>query len=453
MSADYDDIASQLDDAANIACVGPSTLLRVEIGDILTADIAPPAFVIEPLIPRSHVSLLGSHGGAGKSIAALAWCAHVACGRPWAGFHVEQGRVLYVTLEDPGDLVRFRLRRIIEAFRLDADELAEKLAILDGSAIDGTLAGEASAFGIRDLVMTPAFDQIAEAAKGCALVIIDNASDAFGGDENSRRQVRRFMRALTSIARANDAGLLLLAHIDKAAAKFGSNGNTYSGSTAWHNSARSRLALVTTEGGGLELVHEKSNLSKLADPVALIWNDSVLLPSSADMQQVAAESQARSDADTLLDVIRIANAAGTKVPVALSGPSTACHALDPFAEFEHFRGKGGHARAKSAIVHLLREGKLAKVEYRDGYRNRRERLELAQQLTQEPTQSASEGASEGARKESPIPPSATNARGERVSRVSPGTESTNAQLTQLTQSAKCRACDGEGCAHCEVAHD
>ena len=74
--------------------------------------------------------------------------------------------------------------------------------------------------------------------------------------------------ALAAIARHHDAALVLLAHIDKNAAKDGARGNSYSGSTAWHNSARSRLALMEQDGH-IQLLHEKANLSKKAPPLEM----------------------------------------------------------------------------------------------------------------------------------------------------------------------------------------
>ena len=58
------------------------------------------------------------------------------------------------------------------------------------------------------------------------------ASDAYDADENSRRQVRAFVKALARMVRNHNGAVLLLAHVDKVAARYGSNGNTYSGSTA-----------------------------------------------------------------------------------------------------------------------------------------------------------------------------------------------------------------------------
>jgi RecA-family ATPase len=46
-------------------------------------------------------------------------------------------------------------------------------------------------------------------------MLVDNASDAYGGDEIQRRQVRAFIRALVDIARLNNCAVMLLAHVDK----------------------------------------------------------------------------------------------------------------------------------------------------------------------------------------------------------------------------------------------
>ncbi|NDC04341.1 MAG: hypothetical protein EBZ81_15590, partial [Betaproteobacteria bacterium] len=78
-------------------------------------------------------------------------------------------------------------------------------------------------------------------------IVIDNASDVFADNENDRTAVRGFMRALNLIAHATGAACLLLAHVDKASVRGGAGqttNSTFSGSTAWNNSARSRWAMV-----------------------------------------------------------------------------------------------------------------------------------------------------------------------------------------------------------------
>lgn len=74
-------------------------------------------------------------------------------------------------------------------------------------------------------------------------LIVDNASDTFDGNEIRRTEARGFVRGLRAPVRKQGGAVLLLAHIDKSAAKGFGGGGSYSGSTAWHNSARSRLVL------------------------------------------------------------------------------------------------------------------------------------------------------------------------------------------------------------------
>lgn len=331
-------------------------LRLVDLAGLLTTPTPAPPYVIHGLIPRRVVTLLGGHGGAGKSIAGLTLAAHVAGGaHTWAGFAVEDGRALYVSLEDPGDVVRYRLRKIVEAYALDAAKIERRLIVLDGTGSDGTLAGEVSDMGVRRIAFTGTLTELEDAAQGHRLIVIDNASDAFSANENERRLVREFIRKLGSIAQETDAGLVLLAHIDKAAARNGSQGNSYSGSTAWHNSVRARLALAANDGV-VELVPEKLNHGKLAEPITLEWSDAgVLVP--VDRTTTPAGGQA--DDEAVMAALRAAQAAGVDVGSARSGPSTAQSILATFPELPpHLHGLKGRRAFWAAVGRLTAAGKV-----------------------------------------------------------------------------------------------
>lgn len=334
--------------------------LRFVATDLQTV-LTPPAHVIDRLVPRGVVTLLGAHGGAGKSILALILCAHVASGKTWAGHGIDQGRALVVSLEDPGDTVNFRLRRIVDAYGLDAGAVARNVRILDGTETDGTIAGEVRdrETGTLRLGCTMAYETLREAAKGCQLVVVDNASDAADFNENDRRLVRAFVRKLTQVAREHNAGLILLAHVDKAAARFGSQGNSYSGSTAWHNSARSRLALVNTEDGDIELLQEKAQFGKLADPIRMTWTEhGILVPMEVDTPHAAK----LEDTDSVLLALRAAWAAGVDVSAARTGPVTTRHVLATFEELpKSLRSKASNSAFWAAITKLQQSG-LVRVE-------------------------------------------------------------------------------------------
>lgn len=402
-----DQLERQLPDLGVAAVPQWSALTVVDLDNLMAAEPCPVRFLFDPLLPLRHVTLLGGHGGTGKSSLALVLGAHAACGRPWAGFPVERcSKVVFVSLEDEGALVRYRLRRIIAAYGLDSGVVAKGLLLLDGTEACAALMSEDSG-PYQRAAPTSVLSEMRQKVAGADLVIIDNASDAFDANENSRRDVRAFIRELASIAKRNDAAVMLLAHIDKAAAKGGAYGNSYSGSTAWHNSARSRLALVTDDSGGITLLHEKLNLGSKAEPVILSFDShGVLIPSvNLSGQLAGCEVTSAFDAQEALNVVRAAIEAGITVPAATTGPATAWHALELLPELAGiYRTKNGKKRFKAALVCLLRDGRLIREGYTKPNRHAGERLKLPLELAQTGMLGASEHASECAPCITPIPP-------------------------------------------------
>lgn len=351
-------------------------LVEVALGDVMSASLEPVRHAVKPWMPLRHVTLFGGHGGIGKSSLALAIGAHVACGLPFAGLEVEQSPVLFVSLEDEPSIVRLRLRRIIESYRLPAVRVLDGLRLLDGTQTFAALMTEGDGFNAAP-IFTPAYRELSSHVGNAGLIVIDNASDAFDANENSRRTVRAFVRGLAAIARKHNAAVVLLAHIDKAAAKGSANGNSYSGSTAWHNSARSRLALLE-EGGRILLAHEKANLSARAEPVPITFVDGVPVPEAgAQGDGLTAEDFDRTE---IIRAMKAAHDAGINVPASTTpGGHSAMKALEPLPEYgPTFQGKAGGRRAARAITALIRVGRIRRVEYKTPQRKTRERLELVE---------------------------------------------------------------------------
>jgi hypothetical protein len=350
-------------------------LAEVALGDVMSASLEPVRHAVKPWMPRRHVTLFGGHGGIGKSSLALAIGAHVACGLPFAGLEVEQSPVLFVSLEDEASIVRLRLRRIIEAYQLPAARVLAGLRLLDGTQNFAALMTEGDGFSAAP-IFTPAFHELSSHARDAGLIVIDNASDAFDANENSRRTVRAFVRGLAAMARKHDAAVVLLAHIDKAAAKGSAYGNSYSGSTAWHNSARSRLALLEDDGRIL-LVHEKANLSARAEPVAVTFVEGVPVPEAgAYGGGLTTEDFDRAE---IIRAMKAARDAGINVPASTTpGAHSAMKSLESLPEYgQTFRGKAGGQRAARAITALIRDGRIRRTEYKTPQRKIRVRLELA----------------------------------------------------------------------------
>ena len=353
---------------------GPKrSLLPVNLERLLNATAERPRFAIEPHVPLCVVTMIGGHGGTGKTVLALVLAAHKAAGHRWAGLEMPLGRVLFVSLEDDGSRVLYRLLRIAEHYGLDVEALKANLVVLDGSNSEAALVTELAEFGVRRLVATATMEELREMASGFDLVIVDNASDAFDADENHRRMVRAFLRMLGQIARDNDAGVVLLAHIDKSAARYGAAGNTYSGSTAWHNSCRSRLALVECDGG-LELRHEKSNFGPKAPTLRLAWAEhGVLIPLGEAPQADSADLE--GDAVAVLAAIRAAAAQGVRVGAGRSGPGNTLATLSTFAALpKRLKGAGGRDAFWGAVGHLQATNRIEVREEWSGSRHQQRSL-------------------------------------------------------------------------------
>jgi hypothetical protein len=371
-----DQLDRQLVELGSVAATPRLALLEVKLDDVMSASPDVVRYAVKPLMPRRHVTLFGGHGGIGKSSLALAISAHVACGLPFAGQEVEQSPVLFVSLEDEASIVRLRLRSIIEVYGLPAERVLASLRLLDGTQTITALMTEGDGFSAQP-VFTQAYRELEAGAHGAGLIVIDNASDAFDANENSRRMVRAFVRGLADIARKHNAAVVLLAHIDKSAAKDGARGNTYSGSTAWHNSARSRLALMEQDGRIL-LVHEKANLSAQAESLPFMFVDGVLVPEAGT--QCEGLTTDNFDHASIIRALTAAHDAGINVSASLApGAYSAMKALEPLPEYSlTFRGKAGGQRAARAITALIRDGRIQRAEYKAAHRKIRERLVLVE---------------------------------------------------------------------------
>lgn len=327
---------------------------------------APPAWWWRGYMPPGQVTLLGGHGGAGKSTLGLLLAAAATLGQPCLGQPTRPARVVFYSGEDPADVVEERLERITACMGWDFDAVAERLLVLDATVKDPALFREQrdrASFSMRALP-TATFGELRRFVElhQADLLVIDNASDAFDGDENARAQVRTFIRGLASLVRPRGGAVLLFAHVDKLAARLkGNAGDNYSGSTAWHNSVRSRLFLMDTtdekrrrpgDPTTLDLSHEKCNLGPRQPTVRLLWarNEAPKLAGAT-----AVDAEARRDEDDMLALVRLVSEVierGGWVPTADQGAKTANTVLK--AE------RGCPSGRTSAEIHrLLREAERA----------------------------------------------------------------------------------------------
>jgi len=350
----------------------------VPVGDLAHTQPAAPTFWWDRYLPAGVVTLLGAHGGTGKSMIALMLAVCIALGLPLFGIPTRRGRVVFFSGEDGAELVRYRLHWICQRLGVDPASLDGWLHVLDATAGDPTLFHEVGIGGKRQGLTTPSYAELREylGLHHIDVLIVDNASDAFDASEIDRARVRAFMRSLTRIAQEHGGAVLLLAHVDKGTSRGDRQGGTesYSGSTAWHNSARSRLYLSRDkDGGALLLEHQKANLGRQAEPLRLSWPEGgvpqVDQPLGGFVQHIADGT----DTKALLKLIH-----------EFYGRSEFI-ATDPRSRYHVVKVLGGEPtypkrRKPADVFKLLRDGErrnlIRRETYRDRYRRDAERWQL-----------------------------------------------------------------------------
>lgn len=396
-------------------------LPRVDLGELEHVLPTAPEWYWAGYVPAGHVTLFGGHGGMGKSTVALMLAVAMCTGRELFGQPTKACRVLFYSAEDGADMLRSRLARIVRAMALTGEELRDRLHVVDATLIDPVLFADRRIAGVQVGDVTPAYEALQTYVdeNDIDAVFIDNLSDVYGADENQRAAVRAFMRALKQLAPNRAITVVLLAHVDKTTARgLASGADSYSGSTAWHNSARSRLLLKATSDGALELVHEKCNVARRQDPIRIEWPTDGLPGVDSPPSGFSAGLQDKLDQRALLSLIHDRESLGTgSGKWVATSQNSANNAVKLFHGERTFPSR----RKPSEIFRLLssaeHQGLIARVEYRTGDRKVRERWALTPSglaLIGAPGAPGAPGGAVGA----PVSPSAPPAR--QVRRVAPG---------------------------------
>jgi RecA-family ATPase len=329
------------------------------------ADIepSPPRMIIDDWLPCGYAALLAGHGGVGKSGIALGLAACIALGRPWWGVQTTQRRALYLSCEDRTGVLHWRLARIGRHLGITLRDLHGHLEVLD-------LVGRDSVLWERDprtgYTLTAAFGRLRERMHGVELLVVDGVSDTYGGNENARSEVKRYVNALVSLIPPDTGAVLLVGHIAKPAAFNAQTTEGYSGSTSWHNSSRSRWYLYPETAqveagarpertGDLILELQKANLGRIDRALRFAWDSSAHLFVGREIVGATALDRAHRDRVEqrgILEALKGCADADVPVPAALQGPRTAYLVLSQRREFPDTLRGGGREKTYRFRHHI-----------------------------------------------------------------------------------------------------
>ena len=341
-----------------------------------------PQFILADWLPTGYATLLAGHGGAGKSAIALHLAVCIALGIAFFGVTAERRRVLYLSCEDRERVLHWRLAHICAWTGAKFTELAGWLDVLDLVGHDSVLWQQDPRTGYT---VTPAFDALARRMQlsGTQVLVVDGVSDAFGGNENARTEVKRFVNALLSLVPADDGALFLLGHVAKPAAKDAATGEGYSGSTQWHNAVRARWYLYPETAkddderdrrtGKLALELQKSNLGRTDQAMTFEWdNDAHMFLATGTFGTSALDRKHREETERS-GTVRAFGGCNAPIPIvvpaAMQGRRTAFNVLAQRPEFPESL-KRSPKRFWAHIEHLRQIGDIEEREYRrpDGHR-------------------------------------------------------------------------------------
>lgn len=338
----------------------------IDIGDWDGQPIPARQWIVDDMIPYHVVTMLTGDGGLGKSTLALQLAVSSVAEKPWLGRTVKSVNVLVVACEDDADELHRRCYSVLDSLGLSFGDLAGHLRIISAVGYDNVLV-EYEDFNSRGK-RTKFCEFVQQEAQkfGAQLIILDSLHDFFAGNENLRPQARQFINHLRDIAVVSNGAVLLLAHPSVAGI---ASGDGRAGSTAWHNTVRSRLYLVDEkkddrDDSDLKLKNNKANYGPRGLAIPLVYKDGVFI--ATDTTRKADPVYRKAAADTVfLDCLRERLSQGRPVS---QKPKASNYAP---REFVKMRKPGGwDMQDLAAAMERLFADKRIKVEsYRDASRN------------------------------------------------------------------------------------
>ena len=247
-------------------------------------------------IPVGEPGIMSGDGGTGKTKLALQLGAAVAAGLPdWVGSVVEtHGPVLVFSAEEKLKEMHRRMFNVLERRGLSFGALLRGRLHFICDHTDPVLGAVSRSTNVVQPTMSLLrLEKTVELIRP-ALVIVENAADVYGGNENDRPNVTRFVRSLLGrLTVPCESTVMLIQHPSLSGLN---DGTGRSGSTGWNNAGRWRnnfTAIKDDDNNLRQLEIIKNNYGPVGEKVRLRWERGVFVPevSASAPQQFAAQNK------------------------------------------------------------------------------------------------------------------------------------------------------------------
>lgn len=338
-----------------------------------------PQFIVADWIPTGYGTLFSGHGGVGKSGIALHLAICISLGRPFFGVPTQRRSVLYLSCEDRENVLHWRMSRICIYEGISMADLKGSFEVIDLVGRDTVLWQPKPAWDREGPQFTPAFAELSHRFLSTErrMLFVDGVSDTFGGNENSKVDVKQYVNVLLSLINADEGALVLIGHVNRATAS-GDGGTTegYSGTTGWNNSVRARWYLYperessedgpSRKTGNTTLDLQKSNLGVSEQSINFRWSEEFNIFVGEHQQQethVQRKERSSSEREGVIQALEGSILAGVRCPAAISGRRTSYHVLSARPEFPQslMGGKANVARF-NRLIEILRQEQIVITE-------------------------------------------------------------------------------------------
>lgn len=344
--------------------VWQSDLNDQSLAEILIKQRPAMEWLVEDMIPMAEVTLFTGDSGTGKSYLAQQLMMAVASGTPWLGMAVRKGSAYGLFCEDPEKIIHLRALAIVQRFGLEAADFSQ-MRVADRATEETELFGAALDGNPLNPNWTPLWRRFCTRMRKLrpTVCVIDTVADVFGGDENKRAQVRRFIRGLKHLAQELGTAFVVAAHPSIEGMRSGSG---YSGSTAWRGTVRSHLYFrLPDEDDRPErdkdqrlLTARKANYSGLAEDLRLHWDRGAFVRIDDDDAGTVASIRRRELCNHMIAMVADGEARGSLYSASPRAESRYIVNMLVIAHPEHSRNAAKHMLGDLLAQTVLLESKL-----------------------------------------------------------------------------------------------
>jgi len=257
--------------------------------------IEPRRWLVADQIPLGEPGIMSGDGGTGKTKLALQLAVAITAGlQDWAGFVVDaEGPAIVFSAEEKLKEMHRRTNDILQRRGLSFADLHGGLHFICDP--DDEVLGRPDIRGIVQPTLSLLRLERTIVKLRPAFVMIENAADVYGGNENDRTSVTRFVRKILGrLTVPCDSTMMLIQHPSVSGLNDGSG---RSGSTGWNNSGRWRNNFTKPKDETDKHIRQleicKNNYGPDDAKVRLRWDRGVFIPDGhgSAIERSAAESE------------------------------------------------------------------------------------------------------------------------------------------------------------------